>query len=178
MKLSNAHCHPQFLDTEDASSTLTSWTGHPVIASSTHYDDVHTVLQIAQKNLHVLPTIGWHPWYIPKEITMIKIDDNMKKLTSKLMEHNLPIGGRFNWHPKWKSRERNYKYRTLSSTSERPRSTCYAHYVRAVAKYYAYSNIPKPNSTYITIKVIHKYLHNISAITLILGYPYCSGRIT
>ena len=108
MKLSNAHCHPQFLDTEDASSTLTSWTGHPVIASSTHYDDVHTVLQIAQKNLHVLPTIGWHPWYIPKEITMIKIDDNMKKLTSKLMEHNLPIGEvGLDWHPKWKeSRER------------------------------------------------------------------------
>ena len=75
MKLSNAHCHPQLLDTEEASSTLMTWKGNPVIASSTHYGDVHTVLQFGREYSHVLPTIGWHPWFIPKDITTINIDD-------------------------------------------------------------------------------------------------------
>ena len=102
MKLSNAHCHPQLLDPEVISTTLMSWKGDPVIASSTHYGDVQTVLQIARQFSHVLPTIGWHPWYIPKDITTFEIDEIMKTFKAKLCEHDLPIGEvGLDWHPKW-----------------------------------------------------------------------------
>ena len=79
-----------------------SWKGNPVIASSTHYGDVHTVLQIAREYSHVLPTIGWHPWYISKDITATEIDSIMLKFKSLIMSNDLPIGEvGLDWHPKW-----------------------------------------------------------------------------
>ena len=103
MKLSNAHCHPQFLDPKSISSILETWKDNPVIASSTHYGDVHTVLHIAQEYSHVLPTIGWHPWYIPKDITRTDVDSIMIKFKSAIMNNTLPIGEiGLDWHPKWR----------------------------------------------------------------------------
>ena len=182
MKLSNAHCHPQLLDIEEASSTLMSWNGNPVIASSTHYGDVHKVLQIAREYSHVLPTIGWHPWYIPKDITTINIDDIMKRFASKLMEHDLPIGEvGLDWHSKWKeTREQQLqifeRFLQLATDLNRP---IVVHCVRA------HHEILRLLKRYPKTKVyLHHYQGNpqVSAQYLryhtYFGYPYCSGRIT
>ena len=79
-----------------------SWRGNPIIASSTHYADVHTVIRLAKQYSHVLPTIGWHPWYIPKDITMTDIDSIMMKFKSVIKNNDVPIGEiGLDLHPKW-----------------------------------------------------------------------------
>ena len=102
--LSNAHCHPQFLDEEAQHSTLSSWRGYPVMVSSTHLGDVGTLLQMGARYPHVLPTIGWHPWYIPQDLTTEEIESTMIKFQSALIQHDVPIGEvGLDWHPKWKA---------------------------------------------------------------------------
>ena len=102
--LSNAHCHPQFLDENTLKSTLSSWQGYPVLASCTQFDDVHSLLEMNNLYPHVLPTIGWHPWYIPTNVTAEEINSTMAQFKSALLQHNVPIGEvGLDWHPKWKS---------------------------------------------------------------------------
>ncbi len=102
--LTNAHCHPQFLDEDVLKSTLSSWQGYPVLASCTHFDDVHPLLEMNTVYPHVLPTIGWHPWYIPTNVTQKDIASTMASFQVTLLQHNVPIGEvGLDWHPKWKA---------------------------------------------------------------------------
>ena len=104
MILSNAHCHPQLLTDRSVSSILNSWEGAPVIASGTQFDDTSALLNIQTQHPHVLPTIGWHPWYIPIDVTREEIDSTMTQFRSSLVKYDVPIGEvGLDWHPKWKS---------------------------------------------------------------------------
>ena len=102
--LSNGHCHPQFLNDEVLESTLASWQGYPVLASCTQFDDAHLLLEMNSLYPHVLPTIGWHPWYIPTNLPSDDIESTMEQFQNLLVQHNVPIGEvGLDWHPKWKA---------------------------------------------------------------------------
>lgn len=85
-------------------TTLSSWKGCPVIASSTHIDDVQRLIELRSQYPHVLPTIGWHPWYIRQHTTDVEIESTMNQFRQALGEHDVPIGEvGLDWHPKWKA---------------------------------------------------------------------------
>ena len=132
--LSNAHCHPQLLMDTTVSSILTSWEGAPVLAAGTQFDDISRLLNIHAQHPHVLPTIGWHPWYIPATITGDEIDSTMAQFHSSLMRYDVPIGEvGLDWHPKWKATRKQQleifeRFLILAEELHRP---VVAHCVRA-----------------------------------------------
>ena len=102
MFLSDAHCHPQLLPLSQQKLILSSWKGSPLIASATQLHDTASLLLLQTTYPWLLPTFGWHPWYIPHNTTNTYIDETLEQFTTLLNNHSVPIGEvGLDWHPKW-----------------------------------------------------------------------------
>lgn len=85
--LIDAHCHPQLSDFKD--SYLDSWRENVLIASSTGFQDLLDLQELAQKYPHMRLSGGIHPWNI-KDV----FPTNDLKLISELVisQSSLSIG--------------------------------------------------------------------------------------
>ena len=103
MFLHDAHCHPQFLPLNQQSRILSSWKGSPLLASATQLHDTASLLSLQKEYPWMLPTLGWHPWYIPQNLSNKSITETLDHFKRLLIEHPVPIGEvGLDWHPKWK----------------------------------------------------------------------------
>ena len=72
------------------------------MASATQLHDTASLLLLQTTYPWLLPTFGWHPWYIPHNTTNTYIDETLEQFTTLLNNHSVPIGEvGLDWHPKW-----------------------------------------------------------------------------
>ena len=90
---------------------LSSWKGAPLVASATQLHDTASLLTLQHKYPWMLPTFGWHPWYIPQDTSNEYITETLDHFKTLLIDHSVPIGEvGLDWHPKWKATRQQQLY--------------------------------------------------------------------
>ncbi len=73
------------------------------MAAGVQFSDVSTLLNLHQVYSFILPTIGWHPWYISKALSQQDIIQTLESFQPLLETHPFPVGEiGLDFHPKWK----------------------------------------------------------------------------
>ena len=81
------------------------------MACSTNLDDIADLLKIAKEFPNILPSLGWHPWFIDENVSQNEIDTSLAQFSHLLRQHRLPIGEvGLDFHPKWKKTRKQQTY--------------------------------------------------------------------
>lgn len=82
-----------------------------MMASSTSLNDTDELLKITGIFENIMPSLGWHPWFIEPTLSQKEIDATLERFGSLLQEFSVPIGEvGLDFHPKWKETRAKQTY--------------------------------------------------------------------